>query len=126
MFNLFEAATIAVFIPIIVVIGVFAAIITSIVVKGKHKELEHKQRLIAMEKGIPIPEPPPQPMRKKRPTYLKFRAWGLVLLFLGIVLIVSIWVAAGVIGGIWGTVPVAVGAALLVVARLEQNDPDLR
>jgi cadmium resistance protein CadD (predicted permease) len=115
-----SAEVIAIFIPIIVVLGVFAAVITSIVVSGKHKELAHRERIIAMEKGIPVPE---MPKIEKRPMHLTMRAWGLIFMMLGVALIIAIWVTAGVKAGIWGLLPVAIGAAMLIAARREKDEP---
>jgi len=109
----------AVMIPIFAIIGVFATVITSIVVNGKHKELEHKERLIAMEKGIPIPEPP---KKEKPPRYLAIRAWGLVFTFLGIVLTVAIAAQTELKYGLWGLLPVAIGVALVMSAHYEKNE----
>lgn len=113
---------VAVFIPILIVFGFFAAAITSIVLSGKYKELAHRERIIAMEKGIPVPE---MPKVVKRPVYLTLRAWGLILTLLGVALIIAISVTAGVRAGIWGLLPVAVGAAMLIAARKEEKEPPI-
>jgi hypothetical protein len=115
-----SAEVVAVFIPILIVLGFFAAAITSIVISGKHKELAHRERIIAMEKGIPVPE---IPKVEKRPMYLRLRVWGLVFTFIGIALVITIWVTAGIRAGIWGLLGVAIGAAMLISARREMNEP---
>ena len=114
-----EPQMIAIFIPILVVLGVFAAVITSIIVNGKHKELAHRERILAMEKGIPIPE---EPKVEKRPAYLSFRAWGYVLMLLGVALVAALWVTAGGKAGVWGLLPAAIGIAMLIAASKERSE----
>jgi hypothetical protein len=109
----------AVFIPILAVIGTFAMIITVIIMGNRHKELQHRERIIAMEKGIEIPK---EPEKVKRPVYLTMRAWGLVLFAVGIVIFFGIWVEAGFRYSLWGLLPAAIGAALLIAGRLESKE----
>ncbi|MBN1885720.1 MAG: hypothetical protein JW876_09405 [Candidatus Krumholzibacteriota bacterium] len=110
---------IAVTIPIMFLIGAVAVVITAIVTRAGHKELLHKERLAAMEKGIPIPE---EPARLRPPRYLAIRAWGLVFLFVGIAVMVGIIAEAGIRHGLWGLIPTAMGAALLLSAQLERSE----
>lgn len=110
---------VAILIPILAVIGTFAMIITVIVVSGREKELKHKERLVAMEKGIEIPE---EPLKVKRPAFKSLRAWGLVLLFLGIVVFFALWAQVAFKISLWGLGPAAVGAALLIAAAKEQGE----
>ncbi|HUV36870.1 MAG TPA: DUF6249 domain-containing protein, partial [Patescibacteria group bacterium] len=114
-----EPQVIAIFIPILTVLGVFAVVITSILVSGKHKELAHKERLLAMEKGISIPAEPPV---EKRLAYLSIRAWGFVLTLLGVALVIALWVTAGAKAGVWGLLPTAVGVAMIVAASRERKE----
>lgn len=114
-----DTGVIAIFIPILTVLGVFAVVITSVIVNGKHKELAHKERLLAMEKGIPIPEEPPV---VKRPAYLTIRAWGFVLTMLGVALVAALWVTAGGKAGVWGLLPTAIGVAMLFAANREKSE----
>ena len=112
-------ALISVFIPILAVIGIFAMIIVVIIMGSREKELKHKERLLAMEKGMDIPTEPP---REKRPAYLSLRAWGLVLLSLGIVLFFALWVGVGFKYSVWGLMPGALGAGLMIAAAMERKD----
>ncbi len=112
-------AIVAILIPILAVIGTFAMIITVIIVSGREKELKHSERLAAMEKGIEIPVDPP---KVKRPAFKSLRAWGLVLLFTGIVLFFALWVQIEFKYSIWGLGPAAIGAALLIAAIKEQGE----
>ena len=118
MFDI-NPSVVAIFIPILTVIGVFALVITATIVSGREKELKHKERLIAMEKGMEIPV---EPVQQKRPAYKTLRAWGLVLLFLGIVLFFALWVQVDFKVSLWGLTPAAIGAALLLSAVKEQKE----
>ena len=69
--------SLAIFIPIVSIIGGIAVAIVAIVMAGKKKELEHKERLTAMEKGMAIPESP-EGKHLLRPAYQKNRTGGLV------------------------------------------------
>lgn len=115
-----SAGTIAVFIPIVVVIGVFVTVVVSIIYQNKRKELEHKERLLAMEKGIEIPEPPPR--SKKRPRHLALRTWGIVILGVGIAVVLGISGEAGAVHGLWGLILVFMGLGLIISAALERKD----
>ena len=110
---------VAIAIPILGTLGIFAAIITGIVIKGKQKELDHQERMSAMEKGIPIPEPPKV---VKRPAYKSLRVWGLVLGAIGLATIIGITAEAGIRHGLWGGVPLLAGISFLVAANLEKSE----
>ena len=118
MFDL-NPTIVAILIPILAVIGTFAMIITVIIVSGREKELKHKERLAAMEKGIEIPQ---EPQKAKRPMFKSLRAWGLVLLFLGIILFFALWVQVEFKYSIWGLMPAAIGSALMLAAAKELGE----
>jgi hypothetical protein len=118
MFDI-NPAIVAILIPILAVIGTFAMVITVIIVSGREKELKHKERLLAMEKGIEVPVEPAQP---KRPAFKTLRAWGLVLLFSGIVLFFALWAQVEFKYSLWGLLPAAIGAALLLSAAKEKGE----
>jgi hypothetical protein len=119
VFGLLRPETLAIMIPITTIIGGIAVAIVAIIMSGRKKELEHKERLIAMEKGVTLPEIQIKPAR---PAYLQNRSAGLVLTFLGIALTIAIWVPAGAEGGIWGLIPLAIGIGLLVSSALEKKE----
>jgi hypothetical protein len=48
--------TLAVLIPIIAVFGGITIAIVGIIYRGREEELKRKERIVAMEKGLPIPE----------------------------------------------------------------------
>lgn len=118
MFDL-SPGIIAIFVPILAVIGTFAMIIVVIIMGTREKELKHKERLLAMEKGIDIPK---ETKREKRPAYLTLRAWGFVLFSAGIVLFFALWAQVGFQYSVWGLMPAAIGAGLLIAAIKERND----
>jgi hypothetical protein len=109
-------------IPIVAVVGGMAIAIVGVITKGKEEELRHKERIIAMEKGIPIPEMPAPAPRKEKPRYLAIRAWGLVITLIGVAVMISISVGSALRNGIWGLIPTALGVGLLLAAWLEKRD----
>jgi len=111
--------TVAIAIPIFSVIGGVAIAITAIIMGGKKKELEHRERLQAIEKGVPLPE---EPRKEKRPVYSARRAGGLVMFGIGAALTIGMWVAGGAIAGVWGFVPLFIGIGLLIAARLDKQE----
>ena len=118
MFDL-SPQLVAIFIPILAVVGTFAMIITVIIMSNRERELKHKERVIAMEKGIEIPA---EPVKEKRPAYLTIRAWGLVLFLVGLALCLALWVGVGFKYSLWGLMPAAIGAGLLISAAKEHSD----
>lgn len=117
--DLARPETIAILIPIVMIIGGVLIALVAILMDSKKKELVHKERLVAMEKGMEIPQPPKEP---ERPAYLKNRSSGLVMTMLGLALTIAIWVPAGPVGGIWGLVPLAIGIGLLISSALERKE----
>ncbi len=111
--------TIATLIPITAILGGIAIAIVSIIMGTRKKELEHKERLLAMEKGIEIPKPQ-EP--EKRPSYRSNRTAGLVMTLLGIAIMAANWAVAGMKGGVWGLIPLAIGVGLLISASLEKKE----
>lgn len=118
MFDI-SPALVSIFIPILAVIGTFAMIIVVIIMSNREKELKHKERVLAMEKGIEIPT---EPEKEKRPAYRTLRAWGLVLLSLGLVIFLALWVGVGFKYSLWGLSPAAIGFGMLLSAVKEQRE----
>ena len=119
LFGLLSPETIAVMIPITAILGGIAIGIVAIIMAARKKELEHKERLTAMEKGIDIPQPP---KKEKRPAYLNMRPWGLVVTLIGVAVTIALWVTAGSIGGVWGFIPLGIGIGLLISSALEKKE----
>jgi NADH:ubiquinone oxidoreductase subunit 3 (subunit A) len=110
---------IAVTIPIVFLLGAIAVTITALILESGRKEQKHKERLAAMEKGIPIPE---EPVKQSPPRYLAMRAWGLVFTLFGVALVVGISAEKGINHGLWGLLPLSIGVALLISAYMERKD----
>lgn len=119
LFATMNPATVAVFIPIIFVLGGIAVAIAAVVVSGKKKELEHRERLVALEKGLSLPDPEPT---VKKPAYSGRRAGGLVIFGFGIALTIGISVSEGFENGVWGLLFIFVGLGLLIAAFLDKRE----
>jgi hypothetical protein len=126
MFAEIGADQIAVMIPIVFIMGAIALIIVAINAAGRKKDLEHKERLIALEKGLPLPEPPE---KDTRPVHSGRRAWGLVWVGLGMALTIALAVnpdSADVEAWGWGLIPLFIGAGLLVASALDKKEFEQR
>jgi hypothetical protein len=108
-------------IPLLSIFGGVAIAIVAIIMAGRKKELAHKERLVAMEKGIEIPI---EPKEEKRPAYLSNRSSGLVMTLIGIALTIALFTVAGKVGGVWGLLPLAIGIGLLISSALEKKELD--
>jgi len=106
---------VALLIPIFgIVFGVGVAIVAIVVghrEKLKRAELRHRERVIALEKGIELPPDPEPDTDARRTGSLKS---GLSGLFLGIVLYFAIREVTDSQVAIFGLVPAAVGLANLI------------
>lgn len=112
---------VAISIPIIAVCGGVFIAITGIIMGGRRKELEHRERIIAMEKGLAIPADVPEP---DRPKYSGRRANGLVLTGIGIALTIAMWLEDGRDTGAWGLIPLFIGVGLLIAAHIDKREWD--
>ncbi|MGE5246263.1 MAG: DUF6249 domain-containing protein [Betaproteobacteria bacterium] len=128
---------VAVLIPVAAIVGVFALGITSVIYRSRLRELEIRQRIAMIEKGL-VPPPEVDPAGFDRAmSRLEHRVWpgvtprgagrhrraGIILIGLGVGLMVLIGVAgqapdAGV--GIGGFLAV-LGIAFLVIGFLEHS-----
>src|SRR4051794_28856504 len=115
--------TIALSIPILAVCGGVLIAITAIIVNGRKKEQEHRERLVAMEKGMVLP---PQPAEVERPKYSSRRANGLVMTGIGLALTVAMSVANGPEQGVWGLIPLFIGLGLLIAGAIDKREYDDR
>ncbi len=119
-----DAGVVAMLIPIVAVVGGMAIAIVGVITKGKEEELKHKERILAMEKGIPIPESAPCQPKADKPRYLAIRAWGLVITLIGVAVMISITIGQqdDPRHGIWGLIPTGLGIGLLLAAWFERKD----
>ena len=127
------------FIPIVAI--VFCVGIGAVAVWSEHKrksqlmEQLHRERIVALEKGVePPPLPPgligynaPKPIPPPRALWPKAMRNGLMLLFGGVVLYYAVYVAGGEPGAAFALIPAAIGVANLVYAAVlwnqEKNEP---
>jgi hypothetical protein len=130
-------AVIGAFIPIVAI--TLGIAIGSLAIWSEHKrKLElidrlHKERMLALEKGVEPPALPPAMIgnlaSKRQSRYLWPRAMrnGLMLLFVGIVLFFAVDHAGGDEGAVFMLVPAVLGLANLVYAAViwkqEKEDP---
>ncbi|HXV13164.1 MAG TPA: DUF6249 domain-containing protein [Candidatus Krumholzibacteria bacterium] len=120
IFGWIEPEVVAIFIPIIGVLGGVLIAVTAVVVGGRRKELEHRERIIAMEKGLPVPGPMVEP---ERPKYAGRRANGLVMTGIGLALTIALSAEEGFAdGGVWGLIPLFIGVGLLVAGSLDKRE----
>ena len=95
--------------------------------KTRMFDLHHKERLIAIERGMEVPPLPSEffaPARK--PANLKANSlrWGLIWLFLGLALGTAMALNDGIEQASWALLPIAVGAALLSFYKLDRTPID--
>jgi len=122
-FSFIDAETIALSIPILAVCGGVLIAITAIMVNGRKKEQEHRERLVAMEKGIILPPPAPE---IERPRYSSRRANGLVMTGIGLALTIAMWATDGKESGVWGLIPLFIGLGLLIAASIDKKEYDAK
>jgi hypothetical protein len=111
----------ALLIPIVSILGGITIAIVAIIMASRKKELEHKERIIAMEKGIEIPVNRPEP-KQSRPKHRTHRTAGLVTTFVGVALSFAMFVSGGAVAGVWGLPILAVGLGLLVSSLIERKE----
>ena len=92
--------------------------------KTRMFDLHHKERLIAIERGMEVPPLPSEffaPARK--PANLKANSlrWGLIWLFLGSALGVAMALNDGIEQASWALLPIAEGLALLSFYKLDKS-----
>ena len=119
--NFLEPELVAISIPILAVCGGVLIAITAIITNGRKKEQEHRERLIAMEKGIALP---PATAEVERPKYSSRRANGLVMTGIGLALTISMVAENGLDDGLWGLIPLFIGIGLLIAGSIDKREYD--
>lgn len=110
---------IAIFIPILAVTGGVLIAITAVIIGGRKKDLEHRERITAMEKGLPLPETPPE---HRKPVHSSRRASGLVMTGIGLSVWIAISAAEGGREGVWGLIPLFIGLGLIIASVLDKRE----
>jgi hypothetical protein len=87
--------------------------------KSRMFELHHKERLLAIERGMEVPPLPVEFFlngRKEQPAGPRANSlrWGLMWLLLGSALAIALVINNGVEAASWALLPVAVGVAQLI------------
>jgi len=123
LFSFINSETIALAIPILAVCGGVLIAITAIITEGRKKEQDHRERLVAMEKGI---MPPPPPAEVEKPKYSSRRANGLVMTGIGLALTIAMWVTSGADSGVWGLIPLFIGLGLLIAGAIDKREHDAK
>ncbi len=118
----------SVFIPIVaIVFGIGAGMLSTWTEHKRRSQLldqAHRERMSALEKGLPMPELPPNLVTGKsedgNPRYAPLRAmrFGLMMLGIGIVLYLALGRVAHEDVALFGLIPAVIGAANLVYAGL--------
>jgi Domain of unknown function (DUF6249) len=116
-----DPEVVAISIPILAVCGGVLIAITSIIVNGRKKEQEHRERLVAMEKGI---MPPTPPVEVERPKFASRRANGLVMTGIGLAITIALFTVDGAEAGVWGLVPLFIGLGLLIAGNIDKREYD--
>jgi hypothetical protein len=121
IFGWIEPETVAIFIPMLAVLGGVFIAVTAVIMNGRRKELEHRERILAMEKGMPLPGP--TPAAPERPKYSNRRANGLVLAGIGLALTIALSAEEGFAeGGVWGLIPLFIGIGWLVAGSIDKRE----
>jgi len=118
------ADTIALSIPILAVCGGVLIAITAIIVKGRKEEQEHRERVVAMEKGVAVPAPVVAEV--ERPKHTDRRAGGLVMTGIGLALTIAISVSDRFESGVWGLIPLFIGIGLLIAGTVDKREMEER
>ncbi len=121
LFAWIDPEVVAIFIPILAVLGGAFIAVTAVIMNGRRKELEHRERILAMEKGITPPQPP---VEVERPKFSSRRANGLVMTGIGLALTIAMWSAGGDNAGMWGLIPLFIGIGLLIAGALDKKEYD--
>lgn len=114
-----DPEVVAISIPILAVCGGVLISITAIIVNGRKKEQEHRERLVALEKGIPLP---PTTAHVERPKFSNRRANGLVMTGIGLALTIAMWTQEGAEAGVWGLIPLFIGIGLLIAGSIDKRE----
>ena len=121
-----DEETMALLIPILgIVLGIgvaFVAIVARHREKLQRVELRHRERLVAIEKGIELPPELEQPENGGKRGSGSLRS-GLIGLFVGVVLYFALGEVAGDDVALFGLIPAAIGLANLIFYFVDTHQP---
>jgi hypothetical protein len=103
-------------IPVTMFICGAAIAIVAIVLHSKRNQLDHQERILALEKGQPLPEKPLVPAREKNPYF-----WGFVFIAVGLALTWYFFMEYNE-EWFWGPSILLVGIAVLTANLLHRRD----
>ena len=83
-------------------------------IKMKRSQMEHEERMLAMEKGIPLPV---RPVDKVRNPY----KWPIVLIAVGVAMLIGM-IYDGNDSWAWGFLPLLTGIGMIISHRYMQRD----
>jgi hypothetical protein len=96
--------------------------------KTRMFELHHKERLLAIERGMEVPPLPAEFFSNGRKSQTDARSsslrWGLVWLLLGLAFAVALLLNDGPEAASWALLPIAVGIAQILYYKLDKPSVD--
>ncbi len=102
---------------IIITLAFFGAIAFAFYMNFRKRQIQSREILAAIEKGIEVPFPPP-----KEPKERNYLNLGLVWTFVGVAFTLALWFSARVMeAAAWGFLPIALGVAFLLIGYLEKR-----
>jgi hypothetical protein len=97
--------------------------------KSRMFELHHKERLLAIERGMEVPPLPAEFFVNQRKAPASYRSsslrWGLIWLMLGFALAIVLLLNGGPEAASWALLPMALGVAQLIYFRMEKPEPEV-
>lgn len=118
---------VALLIPIVAILAAAAILIVGLKLRARRRELLHKERLAAIEKGIELPQALLAESEAVGPNACLLR--GLIWLFTGVAIVVFFLAVGSAEGNrhalaasALGLVPVGVGLAYLVIYRKTRSE----
>jgi hypothetical protein len=109
--------------PVVAILGAFAVAIVGMILKSHARDRQHRERMFFAEKGMEIPKELYEIREPKKPNGFRAgRAWlmilGWICVFVGIAVMISVTVSQGFHNGVFGVIPMLIGAGFLVSERM--------
>jgi hypothetical protein len=111
-------AMLGILVPIFAIVGGIVLAIFAVQRGFQQKKLYHEEKMLAIEKGVPIPVEPEYRQDAVR-NFLKNMRTGLILLFLGIGLALGLYFGTGEVEtAAWSLIVVFIGLGYLLYALI--------